>query len=319
MVKNACAPVILFVYNRPDHVKKTISALQKNDLADQSVLFIYSDGPRSEEDSSLIREVRNYVSSIEGFREVHVIEREKNWGLGRNIIDGVTQIINQFGRIIVLEDDIVTSRYFLRYMNTALNRYSSESKVMSVSGYTPPFKKEDLPETFFMSWPDCWGWGTWKRVWDKFERNPEKLVKEHDKALIQKININGTAPGMWKQVLDNYYGRRYTWAIFFHTVVCREQGLTLYSRCSLTSNEGMDGSGDDCGNSSLFDVNSMQQYVISKYPEKITVCREADLALMEFYRSASKEQVTWKRIWNVISKEGWKGIRKRITVYLHWQ
>ena len=316
-MNTSLAPIILFVYNRPEHVKKTISALQKNELADQSDLFIYSDGPRCEEDGPFIHEVRNFLSRIDGFGSVNVIERKNNWGLGRNIIDGVTKVVNQYGRIIVLEDDILTSRFFLRYMNTALDKYSFESRVMSVSGYTPPFQKKGLPETFFMSWPDCWGWGTWKRAWDKFERNPEKLVRENDRILIRKININGTAPGMWKQVLDNYYGRRYTWAIFFQATLCKENALTLYSKLSLTSNDGMDGSGYDCGHSTLFDVNSLQQCIVSDYPEKIETCPEAELALMEFYRKASKEQVIWKRIWNVISKEGWIGIRKRIAIYIH--
>lgn len=309
------APIVLFVYNRPEHVRKTIMALQKNELADQSRLFIYSDGARGTDDENLVQDVRKIISDITGFAEIQITERSENVGLGRNIIDAVTKTVNQYGRVIVLEDDILTSRYFLRYMNEALDKYAQEETVMSVSGYTPPMDTGGLPETFFMSWPDCWGWGTWKRAWDKFERNPEKLVQENDSDLIRKINIDGTAPGMWKQVLDNYYGRRYTWAIFFHAAVCREHGLTLYSRCSLTSNEGMDGSGDDSGTSNLFDVSSLQAHAISFYPEKIEKCLEAERSLQTFYHKISKEQVAWKRIWNVISREGIHGICKRIKIY----
>ena len=110
-------PIVLFVYNRPWHTQQTIEALQKNDLASESELFIYSDAAKTEQDSLKVNEVRNYVHAIGGFKKITIIEREENWGLADSIIDGVTSIVNQYGKIIVLEDDLETSPFFLRFMN----------------------------------------------------------------------------------------------------------------------------------------------------------------------------------------------------------
>lgn len=311
------APVVLFVYNRPEHVKKTVEALRNNILSEQSDLYIFSDGPKGAEDEKPVKAVREYIAQVTGFHSVHVTERETNIGLGRNIMDGVTRIVNRYGKIIVLEDDILTSEYFLQYMNEALTRYEADDKVMSVSGYTPPASfGQGVPETFFMSWPDCWGWGTWARAWKSFERDPEKLVKTSSKEFIRKVNIDGTSPGMWKQVLDNYHGRRYTWAIFFHVAICRAGGLTLYSRNSLTSNEGMDGSGDDSGSTFLFGIRALQEKPVTFYPEEIRSNPEAEKALKEFCRKSSREQVAWKRLWNVLTREGMRGLKKRAAIYL---
>lgn len=312
--KDTLAPILLFVYNRPDHAKATIEALEKNELASQSLLYIYSDGAKNDEkDKVAVSNVRKVISNVEGFKKVFVVERDRNIGLGRNIIDGVTTIVNQYGKVIVLEDDIVTSRYFLPYMNTALERYKEDSKVMCVSGYTPPMDVSTIKEeTFFMSWPDCWGWGTWKRAWDKFDRNPEKIVKEADSKLIDRINVDGTAPGMWGQVLDNYKGRKYTWAIFFHIAICKCEGLTLYSKHSLTSNRGMDGSGDNSGTTDVYDVTELQTKAVRYYPDMIQKDDNAEAALKLFYKKASVNQSLIKRIINVARKEGIAGIKKRL-------
>ncbi len=132
---NNLAPIILFTYNRPWHTRQTIEALQKNLYADKSRLIILSDGPKTEIDVPKVQKVREYIKTVKGFRSIEIIEREKNWGLANNIIDGVTRIINEYGKIIVLEDDIVTSPYFLKFMNEALEFYKDEERVMHISGY----------------------------------------------------------------------------------------------------------------------------------------------------------------------------------------
>ena len=147
---NNLAPIVLFTYNRLDHTKQTVEALRANLYAKESVLYIYSDAPKTEAAGEAVQAVRDYLHTIDGFCEVYIILREENWGLARNIMDGVTEIVNQYGKIIVLEDDIVTSKYFLKYMNDALTLYKDFPQVMSVSGYMYPIEKENLPETFFM-------------------------------------------------------------------------------------------------------------------------------------------------------------------------
>ena len=144
------APIALFVYNRPKHTKQTIEALKKNKLSHDSELFIFSDGHKGEKDREKVNETRNYIKTITGFKKITIEKKEKNWGLADSIVDGVTKIINKYGKIVVLEDDIVTSPYFLNYMNDALNIYKDEPQVMHIAGYIYPINKNKLPETFFL-------------------------------------------------------------------------------------------------------------------------------------------------------------------------
>ena len=156
------APIVLFVYNRPEHTRKTVKALQDNDLTDESILYIFSDAAKNDDEVENVEKVREYIRTISGFKQIIIIEREKNYGLANSIISGVTEIVNKYGKIIVLEDDLVTSKYFLSFMNDALEIYKDENKVICIHGYIYPIKSE-LPETFFIKGADCWGWATWKR------------------------------------------------------------------------------------------------------------------------------------------------------------
>jgi len=235
-------PVILFTYNRLWHTKQTVAALQKNLYAEQSELFVFSDGPKTDKDEPKVKEVREYLKTIKGFKNIEIIERDKNWGLANNIIDGVTKIVNEYVRIIVLEDDIVTSPYFLKYMNEALNRYEDEERVMHISGYMYPIKTDGLPDTFFLKPTSCWGWATWKRAWKYFERNPEKQIKMLTKNQIKDFNLNNSYD-YWSQIILNYQGKLYTWAIFWYLSVYLNNGFSLHPRESITKNIGTDGSG----------------------------------------------------------------------------
>lgn len=245
------APVVLFVYNRPWHTQQTIEALQKNELASESELFIYSDAPKNDEAKGLVKEVRGLVKSITGLKKVTVIERDKNWGLADSIIDGVTTIVNQYGKVIILEDDIVTSSYFLRYMNDALNFYQEQEKVMHISGWNYPVNTSDLPETVFLRGTSCWGWATWNRAWQYFEKDPKKLLKAFSKLDRYKFDYDGSA-GMWSQVIGNLTGKLNTWAIFWYATVFKMEGLCLHPSKSLVENIGHDGSGEHCGESDMY-------------------------------------------------------------------
>ena len=154
------APIALFAYNRPWHIRKTVETLQKNELSEHSELFIYSDGPKNQEDRELVNEVRQYLHSIRGFKHIEIIEQKRNSGLADAIVSGVTEIVGTYGKTIVLEDDLVTSPYFLRYMNDALKFYKEDEQVMHIAGYMLPINSFGLPETFFYRIASCWGWGT---------------------------------------------------------------------------------------------------------------------------------------------------------------
>ena len=174
------APIVLFVYNRLDHTIETINALKNNYLAEKSILYIYSDAPKKKKDIESVSAVRNYINKTIGFKKTVIIERKNNWGLANSIIDGVTTIVNKYDKIIVLEDDLVTSPYFLNFMNEGLDIYSEDEDVASLHGYLYPLKNS-IPSSFFIKGTDCWGWATWQRAWEIFEKDGSKLLNELNK------------------------------------------------------------------------------------------------------------------------------------------
>lgn len=176
------APVILFVYNRPEHTKKVLGALEENELSSQTEVFIFSDGPKENAASDTIEKisrVRQLIREKYNFKSTIVVESKINKGLSRSVIDGVNQILSEYESVIVLEDDHITSPYFLSYMNDALEIYKNNSDVACVSGYIYPVKGK-LPETFFLKGADCWGWQPGKGhglVWKRMERNYWRILK----------------------------------------------------------------------------------------------------------------------------------------------
>lgn len=238
------APIALFVYNRPWHTQQTVESLQKNILSLNSDLFIYSDGPKSDAQADLVSQVRQYINHIQGFKSVTIVERAENFGLARSIIDGVTSIIAKHERVIVLEDDMVTSPYFLDFMNAGLNTYAGNSDVASIHGYVYPI--EGLPETFFMRGADCWGWATWRDRWVMFEPDGAELLKRlNERSLTKRFDFNGAYPFI-KMLRDQISGANNSWAIRWHASAFLNSKYTLYPGKSLVLNIGNDGSGTHC-------------------------------------------------------------------------
>ncbi len=157
---NVFAPIILFVYNRPAHTKQTVESLKNNLLVKESDLFVFSDGPKNNLDEKLVKEVRKYIKGINGFRQINIFEKNENKGLANSIINGVTQVLNEFKKSIVIEDDLVSSPFFVKYMNEALNFYQNENKIFSISGYSYPI---DIPvkynnDIYLLPRASSWGW-----------------------------------------------------------------------------------------------------------------------------------------------------------------
>lgn len=188
------APILLVFFNRPEHTEGVLNALKKNLLASKSDLIVVSDAPRNASDEPLVHRVREICKYQDGFNSIKLIERAQNYGLTRNIIEGVSQVVGEFGRVIVLEDDIVTSEYFLQFMNEALELYKNDAKVASIGAFVPSVSKE-LPETYFLKGSDCWGWATWDRAWGKFESSAEKLMKDlKERRLLKEFDWEGRTP-----------------------------------------------------------------------------------------------------------------------------
>lgn len=243
------APIILFAYNRPDHTRQTLSALKNNVLADQSVLHIYVDGLKSgasNEAKERHEELKRIVKSEQWCKEVVIHESENNLGLANSVKKGVTEIVNQFGKVIVLEDDLITGKYFLKFMNDALVMYENSPEVISITGYIYPVKRL-MPQTFFLRGADCWGWATWKRGWDLFEDDGKKLLNElESKNLIDDFNFYKSYP--YAQMLrDQIEGKNDSWAILWYASAFIKDKLTLYPGISMVHNIGIDGSGMHSG------------------------------------------------------------------------
>lgn len=281
------APIVVFAYDRPDHLSQTLASLAGNDLAGESVLFVFCDGARqwggdhpiqckadnyiakrygamlcSREDYDLylhrIAITRKIAHDQKGFREVHVIEREHNIGLADNIVGAVTEIVNQFGRVIAFEDDIITTKGCLTYLNDALELYKNDPQVMHISAWMYPHKKK-FPETFFYDSPyPAGGWATWKRAWEKFNPDTEDHVAFW-KDKWKDFDIEGENH-LSRQLLMNLDGRLKTWYIKWYSSIRRAGGLCLYPGIAMSNNIGWDGSGETSTNESRYFVESPAEY-----------------------------------------------------------
>ena len=248
---NNLAPIVLFVYNRPDHTAKTIHALQQNSLASDSELFIYADAAKNDSAQKQVDEVRELLSNISGFKKVTVIKQEKNVGLANSIISGVTEIVKKYGKIIVLEDDLVTSPYFLKFMNSALDFYSVKKDVWHISGWNYPIEKNGLADTFLWRTMNCWGWATWSDRWEHFEKNTDKLIDSFTAEKIKAFNIDGYE-NFWGQVLANNEGKINTWAIYWYASIFNNNGLCINPTETFVDNIGLDGSGSHCDKNTMY-------------------------------------------------------------------
>lgn len=245
------SPILLFVYNRLTHTQRCVEALLRNPLASESELFVYSDGAKDASQQETVNEVRNYIHSISGFKNIIVTERNENWGLARNIIDGVTTQINQYGRVIVLEDDLVVAPHFLKFMNDALEAYKNEPQVGHIQGCD--FTQDPtLPDTFLIKWTGSWGWATWDRAWKHFNPNGKALLQELEaRKLTYTFDFDGKY-GYTRMLRRQIEGKNNSWAIRWNASLFLKGILSLNVGRSLVQNEGFDGSGTNCGGGGLY-------------------------------------------------------------------
>lgn len=285
---NKYSPVIAFVYSRPEHTKKMLSALRRNNLADCTDLIIYSDGAKTVKDEPGVRAVREYINSLTGFNSITIIEREKNVGLAQSIIQGVTETIEKYGRVIVLEDDIETSPYFLKYMNDALNMYAEVRNIASISGSSYPVNmKNSADSTYLLRIPLCWGWATWEDRWKMFKKDI-KAVSYIDKKTQKYINFDG-AFDFFEQATLNSKGKLNTWFIFWYITLASNKWLTLFPSTIMAKNIGHDGSGENCNGNDLY-----KGIVISEEPleliqkENLIESKDFYLAHIKYFKNSRR-------------------------------
>ena len=260
--KSYLAPIILFAYKRPEHVRCTLQALDQNQLADESILFVFIDGPKNQKDLEKVLEVRKEIRDFKTksrFREIFVFEAEKNKGLAKSVIDGVSWIIKKYGKVIVVEDDILTAPNFLLFMNSALEYYKDDKRIWSISGYT--FADKKIMQTckhdvFPFYRGSSWGWSTWKDRWEL----TDWTLSDYSEFITDKKRRAAFSRGgsdMLRLLDEQIQGEIDSWSIIFDYEQSKREGLTIYPRVPKAVNIGFDGSGQHCikmdaiGNTSL--------------------------------------------------------------------
>ena len=254
------APVAVFVYKRADHTEELLQSLAACSLAKETDVFIFADGQKPvqdlevfERDAREIKQVRSLINDskwTECFRSLAITEAESNRGLANSIIAGVTEVVNRYGRIIVLEDDLVVARDFLQYMNAALDYFENDKDKFAITGWSYPAKSlDEYKKDAWLFYRACsWGWGTWSDRWNKVEFDPKKADFEgklKDSAWCDKFTRGGNdLPGMLRLQLD---GKRDSWAIRWNAAAADLDMMTVYPKQSRIMNNGRDGSGTHCG------------------------------------------------------------------------
>lgn len=306
----ALAPIVVFSYNRPDHLHRTLDALSQNELALKSDLFIFCDGPKkgaSDYQLTLINDNRKVARCTRGFKSIQVVERECNFGLARSIIEGVSAIIHEFGKVIVLEDDLVTSPFFLKYMNSALDFYENRPGVMSVSANRPPVDKMDLPSDYPYDVFVCLrsystGWGTWKNKWDQVDWSMD-FLDEFLKHPEQVQAFNRCGDDMTEMLIDQREGRIDSWAIRFGFAHFKEHCVAILPCYSYVDNIGFDGTGRHSG------VNMTGEYrndlsLSVENPRFVDIIYEDSRIINAFYnRFCRKKRPLWQKGFNFIARK----------------
>lgn len=291
------APIVLFVYNRPELALKTLEHLKLNVHADKSELFIFSDGPKVNADEDSLKKihlVREVIRKDKWCKNVHIVESKINLGLADSIINGVTEIVNKFGKIIVLEDDLLTSIYFLEYMNKALDKYEDIDKVYVVIGYNYPIKIKTKEKAFFSKATSCLGWGTWKASWDNFKKSPDDYVNLYfDKKLSYRFDLDGSYPftKMLKLQMEENVD---SWAIRWWWAIFKNKGLSLFPSSTLIAHIGFNLDATHTKSeikdyNKYFNINNN----VVEYPEKIKGDRVLYSKQKEYLKTLNKIGCVW--------------------------
>ena len=237
------APIVLFVYNRPNHTKLVLDALALNFGAKDSVLFIYADGPKpgiTAEQQQLMDETRILVQSETRFKKTTVIVRNVNYGLFRNVSEGVSEVLGLYGKVIVLEDDTLPAPGFLKFCNDGLIMYQNSPNVYSVNGYQHPINTNRV-ETILLPFINSWGWATWSEKWGLLDPSPVEL------ELMRNNNFVKSRFNLADYDFVHMFENKKSWAIKWYFKVFSYNGLNVFPTQSLVVNIGFDGSGENSG------------------------------------------------------------------------
>jgi len=300
------APICLFVYNRPKETELTLNALKANYLAKESELFVFCDGPKNIQDKEKVEKVRELIYELNGFKKVEIKKKEKNIGLANSIINGVTEIINKFGKIIVLEDDLVTSPNFLDFMNQSLSFYRNFEKIKSVNGYSLSLKiakKINNSDVYFQYRLFPWGWGTWRNEWDKELFYDEKIYLDIlNKKQYLKNYLGNDIPRMLKGFIE---GKNNSWYVRFVIQHLIEKKLSVFPFLSKVKNIGFWDEGTHCSNSINSYVHEIDTTFKRSFKFPNIIKKSYDKEFLKYFRKSHKIKY---RLVLLKSSKGWSKV-----------
>lgn len=246
-------PLALFVYNRPAHTLRALTAIARMHRLEEVDLHLFCDAPKREKDARAVEEVRAVVRDFAGRHRAAVVTRSENFGLARSIAGAVSELVAAEGRVVVLEDDLVPTPDFLSFMLDGLERFRDEPRVMQVAGCLLPGSVPAATDGVFLPLTTTWGWATWDRAWRAFSpvRAEDRAALDADAQLRRRFTAEGRADYV-SMLDDRLAGRNDSWGILWWFAVARAGGLTLYPRQSLIWNGGFDASGVHCGGTEVF-------------------------------------------------------------------
>ena len=279
------APVAFFAFNRPAHASRTLAALAQNPEASSTVLHVFIDGARNDTERAAVDQVRKIATEATGFLDVRIRCAPENYGLYKSITGGVSHVLSESDRVIVVEDDILVSPLFLKFMNAALDRYAEEPAVGSIHGYSPPV--DDLPDFFFMRGGDCWGWATWADRWRLFDADANRLL--HGLVSAKQIDEFASVSGIHglRHLIRRARCQNQSWAAHWNASLFCHSRLTLHTGQSLVQNIGNDGSGTHSQASGHYETPMSNEYL--SLPDMQIQHDAAAVALMQgFYDSTLK-------------------------------
>jgi len=287
-------PVALFVYNRPDHVRKTLEALEKNIDVEKFHIYIFSDAAKDDASVTAVKATRDLVRNFHGLHIVEIFEQERNVGLADSIVQGVSRLVHEHGSVIVLEDDLVTSPYFLTFMSEALMRYRDDRRIMHINGFSLPIGlKSSGEDVYAFRQTLSWGWATWKDRWQSFEQDAEILLKRlESRDLLKRLDMDGHFR-FSSTLKANARGDIHTWAVKWFASVILEGGIALTPYCSLVQNIGHDDSGTNATLNKDFETELCREKPsvnLSEFSEQPEVTR----AVIAFYKSIRPS--VWRKV-----------------------
>jgi len=295
------SPVIIFTYNRLDSLTQTVNYLSKNIDKEYTDIIIFSDYWKTEKDKKNVINVRNYLHTISEFKSINIIERKENYGLAKNIIEGVTEIINQYEKVIVLEDDLVTSSNFISYMNQALDFYENNNNIFAISGYTGKLPSlKNLEKDVYLSYrPSSWGWATWKDQWANIDWDVKDFSEFiTDRKKIKKFNRGGI--DMARMLKHCMQGKNHSWAIRWSYAMSKQDKYCVYPSVSKVQNIGFGEDATNCKGVNIYQtILDTSNKIDFQFDKDIKIDKQLT---KEFKYTFSYTNKLLKRINNYISK-----------------